>query len=268
MRRKSADALAKQKAARQKKMVFILLPILLVLVVWQGPGMLKAFSGGTEPPPEAAPPPATATEPAASAPDTDPATGAAPTTAAGAPSAPSPEGAAALPETHVPPAADAGQLVSFDRFVGKDPFKQQVVAKSDDAGSSGGSGAGGGTGKTVAPPPAPVKAPASGGSATPSISPTPSAPTGGGSSERTSATIEVNGTREKVSVASTFPEVDPIFRVVSISAKSAKIELVTGEFSSGTTSLTLKLRKPLTLVSQPDGIRYVVTLLATGNGGP
>ena len=269
MARRSADALAKQKEARQKKMLIALVPVLLLLLAWQGPGMLKAFSGGT-PPPEAAPAPAT--QPTGTTPAPDPAAGAPPTTATGAPPAGAPAPPGALADTDLPVEPDAGQLVSFDRFVGKDPFRQQVVAEETgdafgngdgDASTSGGgdegkdgasSGAddGDGSGSSGGSGSGPVVGPA----------PTEPAPAGG---ERTSATVDVNGTREEVFLTSTFPAIDPIFRIVSISAKSAKLELVTGQFSNGRATLTLKLRKPLTLVSQPDGLRYVITLLATGN---
>jgi hypothetical protein len=273
MARRSADALAKQKEARQKKMLIALVPVLLLLLAWQGPGMLKAFSGGT-PPPEAAPAPAT--QPTGTTPAPDPAAGAPPTTATGAPPAGAPAPPGALADTDLPVEPDAGQLVSFDRFVGKDPFRQQVVAKESDGdadgngdgdastsgggdddgdgkdGAAGGGDDGDGSGTSGGSGSGPVVGPA----------PMEPAPAGG---ERTSATVDVNGTREEVFLTSTFPTIDPIFRIVSISAKSAKLELVTGQFSNGRATLTLKLRKPLTLVSQPDGLRYVITLLATGN---
>jgi hypothetical protein len=269
MARRNPDALAKQKEARQKKLLFALLPVLLLLLAWQGPGMLKAFSGGDAPAETApAPAPSSATEPVPTPAPSDPAAVVPPATPAAATPADPPVPAAELPETDVPVAAGAGQLVALDRFVGKDPFKQQVVEKegggSGDAGSSGSTSAGGRNGSGSGESGTGESAAGSG------AVPTANAPSGGGGEfapddgKRTSATVDVNGTREELFVASTFPNVDPIFRIVSIAPKSAKIELVTGQFSNGRTTLTLRLGKRLTLVSQPDGLRYVVTLLATG----
>jgi hypothetical protein len=259
-RAKGQDALRKQKEARQKKMLIGLAPILLILLVWQGPGMLRAFSGGSTPPPAAAP----VTAPAEGASSTDP-TAAAPPTAGGVPAeTPAPAGAAAtLPDTDDPDAAAQGQLVSFDRFVGKDPFKQQVVVTDDDgAGAAPVSGAGG-SGPATSPPTTEAAGGGGGGGsgggsgAGSGIDPPVDAPTSG--------TVDVNGERQEVFVGSTFPTIDPVFRIVSFGAKSARFELVTGAFSTGASTVTLKLRKRVTLISQPDGLRYVITLVALGD---
>ena len=55
-RNKAADAMKKQKEARQKKILIGLVPLLLLLMVWQGPGMLSAFTGGEAAPPPVLPP--------------------------------------------------------------------------------------------------------------------------------------------------------------------------------------------------------------------
>ncbi len=57
---KAEAALRKQKDARQKKMLIMLAPVFLGLVAWQGPGILKAFSG-SEPTPAPAAAPASTT---------------------------------------------------------------------------------------------------------------------------------------------------------------------------------------------------------------
>ena len=267
---KAQDALQKKKEARQKKMLIGLAPILLILLAWQGPGTLKALTGGAEA--ETAPPPvstsATVTTP-------DPATAAAPSTGAGAqpvtapgattpgattPGATAPAtGGATLPETTEPVSAGAGQLVSFDRFVGKDPFRQQVAAETADAPNGGGS----------KPPAREADAAGSDTAENPFTLPTSG---GGGGSEggggtvsgptATRAVFAVNGVRETVGLKGTFPADDPILRLVSGTAKSAKVALVSGQFSNGATTLTLKVGKSVTLVSQPDGIRYAIALVA------
>ena len=263
---KAQDALQKKKEARQKKMLIGLAPILLILLAWQGPGTLKALTGGAEA--ETAPPPvatsATVTTPdpaTAAAPSTG--TGAQPVTATGATTpgttTPAP-GGATLPETTEPVSAGAGQLVSFDRFVGKDPFRQQVAAETADAPSGGGSkppakeadaaGAGSDTAEN------PFTLPTSGGGEGSAGGGTVGGPTA------TRAVFDVNGVRETVGLKGTFPADDPILRLVSGTAKSVKVTLVSGEFSNGAKTLALKVGKSVTLVSQPDGIRYVVALVA------
>jgi hypothetical protein len=106
MARQSREAaLTQAKAAKQKKLLFVLVPVFLGLAVWQGPKTLKAFTGGNS----AAPPPA-ATLPAPTTP------------AATTPTATLPESGSGLNETD--PLIDPleGQLVSFSSFESKDPF--------------------------------------------------------------------------------------------------------------------------------------------------
>ena len=105
-----AELQRKQKDAKQKKLLFVLVPVFLALVVWQGPKMLKAFSG-----PEAAATPAPVTT---TAPTTDPTAAPPPTETTEAPAA------TELSDTDVPPAAGTDRLVSFSRFESRDPFGQ------------------------------------------------------------------------------------------------------------------------------------------------
>jgi hypothetical protein len=127
-RRNTEEMLRKQKEAKQKKMLFVLLPLFLGLVVWQGPKMYNAFLG---PKPEATPPPAATTPVPA-----DPATGTATTPATGAgtpPVAP----AAGLVDTDVPPEAGTDRLLAFGRFASRDPF-----GRPGGGGGTGGDGGG------------------------------------------------------------------------------------------------------------------------------
>ena len=254
-RNKAADAMKKQKEARQKKVLIGLVPLLLLLMVWQGPGMLSAFTGGNaEPPPVLAPEGSTDTAGADGSDGTglDPATGAAPTTAApGTSAAVDPAVPASLPETGETVAPGPGQLVSFDRFLGKDPFRPQVVPK-ETTGGGGGDGdgdGGGGKGGDADPPP--------GGGGTPPPAPPPP-------STYEAAVIEVNGQQQTVAKRGTFPSFDPVFRLLAIRRASIEFGLVSGEFTAGQNRIVVRAGESVTLVSQPDGQRFVVRLVAVG----
>jgi hypothetical protein len=126
-KRPTEAALRAQKDAKQKKLLFVLVPLFLLLLVWQGPKTLKAFQGGSSaaPPP---PPVATTT-----------------TTPSATPGSPTPSSeATSLPDTDVVPELLDGQLVSFSRFHGRDPF-----ALSGSSGGSGGSSAPTAAGATI-----------------------------------------------------------------------------------------------------------------------
>jgi hypothetical protein len=250
---KAADAAKRQKEARQKKVLIALAPVLLGLVVWQGPGTLSAMTGGNAEPPPVVQPEGGATDTTGTG-DLDPTTGAAPTTAApGTSAAVDPAAApASLPETTDPVAAGPGQLVSFDRFLGKDPFRQQVTAtESSGGGGAGdaGKGGGGGGGKTDPPP---------GGGDNPPPPPPPSPGT------YEAAVLEVNGVQQTVAKRGTFPSFDPVFRLLAIRQASVEFGLVTGAFTEGQKRIIVRAGRSVTLVSQPDGQRFVIRLVAVG----
>lgn len=217
---------AKSKAARQKKLLLLLAPVLVVLVVLQGPKLMKSFN-----------PPASSNESEAAETAAAPTDGAV-TDPAAAPIAPSAPGI--LIESDVPPTPDEGQLISFGRFTGKDPFRQLVQAEEGDPGagsggdSSGGDESGGDSGDE---------------------------PSGEDGEVPNTAELTVNEAAESVKVGGSFPSADPIFRLASIEGTIAKIGLVTGSFSTGVATLDLKVGETLTLVSQPDGVRYKIKLL-------
>lgn len=90
-----------QKEAKQKKFLLLLVPLFIGLLAWQGPKTFKALSGGSE----ALPTPPAVTTPAPTG------------------TTPQPTGeTGALPDTDVQPELLDGQLVSFSRFFGRDPF--------------------------------------------------------------------------------------------------------------------------------------------------
>ena len=297
---RSPDALRAAKEARQKKLLLVLAPVLLALLAWQGPGILKAFTGG-----DAAPEPTSQeAQPSSTGAGADSVGEDASATTADEPAG-SPNGATKLPDTDVPPPAGSGQLVAFDRFVGKDPFRQQVTADAGGAGetgapapaegstgggSTGGSSTGGaaaGGGSTGATPTGGgstgaggTGAGATGGGSTgggstgggspshPIAEPVEGGGAGGGG-ETTSgrALLEVNGVREAVAVGASFPASAPLFRLVSIRGRTARIGLVDGRFTDGSGTITLRVGESVTLVSRPEGLRYTIKLLRVSTAG-
>jgi hypothetical protein len=212
--KKAAAALLKQKEAKQKKVLFILVPVFLALIAWQGPKTFKAITGGNAPatPTTAAP----ATTPGAPTPGSAPST-----PGAGAPAS------GELVDTDTPPSALEGQLTNFSVFPGRDPF-------------SGG------------PKP-----------------PTPAGPTTGtgGSSQSTptSARLEVNGAAQTVAINGTFPDNDPVFRLVSVTATSALVALSSGQkFTNDNSTEEIKVGATLT-VTGDDGSSFSIKLLSTGS---
>jgi hypothetical protein len=226
----------KAKAKRQKIIAGVLGLVLVGVMIFQAPKILGMFGGGSS---------TTATEPAATPPPA-PAAPAPATPGAPAPAtpAPAPTGTASFVDSDPAPVPSAGQLVTFDRFESKDPFVPQVT---DDP-----------TGQTSAPS-APTDGAAkpeqpkqdSGGSKSAS-QPTPQ-PTSN------SATIAANGIEHKVSPGGSFPEDDPIFRLVSLKRGTAKVAIVGGGYANGAPTISLKKGgKPVTLMNTADGTTYVL----------
>jgi hypothetical protein len=212
-RAKSAELLRKQKEHKQKILLIALAPVFLGLLAWQGPKTYKSLTAGSATPPVAPAPTTTA-----------PTTGTTPAP----PAAPSgqPSSETGLPESDPAPQAGEGQLISFSRFVGKDPFRGDPSTRT------------GPTSEGATPPP-PADAPAG-----------------------TIASLEVNGTAQDVEVGDRFPAGDPVFRLAEIKGQSAVIGLVSGEFSNGKKRITINAGETLVLLSEPDGKRYAIKLLA------
>jgi hypothetical protein len=226
----------KAKVKKQKIVLAVLGVVLLGVMAYQAPTILGLFGGGSS---EVASEPASSTSPAPATPVT-PAPGAAAPTAAPA------AGSAELVDSDVAPQPTQGQLVTFDRFESKDPFAQQAEGDAD--------------GSDTSSPAAPSE---SGlvEEAEPAPEPAPSAPT---APVRT-ATISVNGVSSQVAVAGTFPEGDPIFKLVSLTKTSAKVGIVDGTYATGSTAITLKKGgKPVTLMNTADGTTYVLRLVSIG----
>jgi hypothetical protein len=233
----------KAKAKRQKIIAGVLGLVLVGVLVFQAPTILGMFGGGSS---------STASEPAATTPP--PAAPATPAPATpGAPAAPAPApagGAAALVDTDPVPTPNDGQLVSFDRFESKDPFVQQVG--DTPAGTTGPSEPGdAGTDTSTTPKPGadgPHEILGDGDPGADSGLPTTA-----------TAKISVNGAAHDVAVGASFPEGDPMFKLVSVKKGVAKIAIAGGSYANGSQTISLsKGGKPVTLMNTADGTTYVL----------
>jgi len=217
--KKVQAALLKQKEAKQKKVLFLLVPIFIGLIAWQGPKTFKAVTGGNAPPPTTAAPLTTAPTP-----------GSAPSTPGVGAVAP----AGQLVDTDAPPSLMDGQMSNLGVFPGRDPFSGGVITPGvgDVSTGGGGTGTGTGTGTTSTTTP-------------------------------TSARVEVNGAAESVSIGDAFPESDPAFKLVSVTASSAMIALASGAtFTNGDRSEQIKVGETLTVVGD-DGSNFSIKLVGT-----
>ncbi|HJX49018.1 MAG TPA: hypothetical protein VJ375_14320 [Gaiellaceae bacterium] len=257
--KKPADA-AKDKAAKQKKIAIVLVCVLALAVAYAVNTMMGMSGGGAASKPQAVDPGtaasttpvATVASPVPVAPSlagstvvADPAAATAGSTSAG-----STQLLAA-----VSPPADAGQLQSFSQFTSRDPFAGGSGSASASGGSGSGTKSGGssgsGSGSAPAVPPAPPNPP-------------PSA-----------AVISVNGgLPESVSTDGIFPTASTIattnglFKLVSLTAKTATVSVVGGSYASGSQTLKLTVGKSVTLVNTADGTRYTLLLYPPGTAVP
>ena len=228
--------------ARKQKIVLAVAGVALVgLAVIQGPKLMK---GGSQP--------AAAPVAAASA-SADPASAAtAPVAAVAAASTAKPAGyvaGVALPGGTTVRVASTNQLTAFTLFAVKDPFVQQVdeqtgvaqpdssTAPADDAAAADGGTAGGAdSGAPAATQPEPV----------------------------VYATIMFDGKPQQLKVKQKFPTKSPLFVLVSLKKKQAKIGVAGGSFDDGE-NVTLALGKKVTLVDTATGVRYELKLVYTGS---
>ena len=257
---KRAD-LAVQKAKRQRKIAIGGVVLLIGLLVFQVPRLMKHFNSSTN-------------VPTASVSGTAPTTTAPGATVPGT-AVPQPAVPSTLSDTdRVTVTPDSGQLVSFGLFKSKDPFVQQLSN----------------TTTPVTTPTTPVS--------TPTVTPTSPAPTVPAGlpfpTETTTSTttpapvvttpgtttpapttstppppttppgtvaIRIGGACQVVALKATFPKGVDIFRVESIGKNgSIKISVNGGTYESGAATVTLKKGSTLTLMNTADGARYVLKL--------
>jgi hypothetical protein len=273
---RNQQALAQEKAKKQKKLLAVLSVVFLALVGYQLPKLLGGDS-----------------EPSSAAGGTPPAaTG--PTPAAPAPTSPAVPLSTTLPDTdRVVVQPQSGQLLSFGLFKSKDPFVQQLGA-SETAPSSEPTPMTA-TEPTLTtdepsqphnPPQLTTTEPVVPSSPVPSqvtlpseTTPTPTTPatttpspsqpapqtTTAPTATPGTVAISTNGVCEEVALKAAFPQGRNLFRVTWIAkdGKSAKVAIVGGEYDSGTAAATIKRGENLTLVNTADGTRYVLKLLAS-----
>ena len=243
----------KAKAKRQKIMAAVGGVLLLALLAIQVPRTMKMMNAqnATE-------------EPTPTATATTPTTGstsslAPPTLSGGAPAtatAATAESGDGLFDPDAPSTPASGQLIAFGRFQSKDPFAQQVSATAaPGAGSEGSSPPSSGAAPSVqtSPPPPP--------SLFLPITPTPTRTASPPPAKPTSARIAVNGVVQTVQVGRTFPESEPLFRLVSLTRKAARIAISDGSYENGAPTVALGLGKTLTLMNTADGARYQLRLV-------
>jgi hypothetical protein len=223
----------KAKARKQKIVAAVLGVLFLGVMVYQAPTILGLFGGGSsEVATEPAPPP--------------PPAAAAPAPGVAAPAAAPATGSAELVDTDVVAQPTQGQLVTFDRFESKDPFAQQAEEAGESAPAAENA------------PPKDSGLTQDPGQAAPESPPPPPA-------KVETATISVNGASTQASVGGTFPEDDPIFKLVSLTKRSAKVGIVDGTYATGSATVTLtKGGKPVTLMNTADGTTYVLRLVSVG----
>jgi hypothetical protein len=92
------------KEAKQKKLLYVLIPVFLALAAFQGPKMYKAVFSSPAAPDAAAAAPLPLPSPTTTEATDDPAP------------------AGGLPDTNVPPVGGVDRLVGFSRFTARDPF--------------------------------------------------------------------------------------------------------------------------------------------------
>ena len=90
-------------------------------------------------------------------------------------------------------------------------------------------------------------------------------PAGTGTTTPTTARLEVNGAAEDVSIGDSFPESDPVFKLVSVTDTSAMVALSSGaKFTSGNESEEIKVGETLTVVGD-DGSTFSIKLISTSS---
>jgi hypothetical protein len=183
--------------------------------------------------------------------------------ASGATAATAPTGQ--LVDSDAPPVSGAGQLVSFNVFVTKNPFTPQVSTAQapSDTGTAATS-----TPTTADKSGADVPATTTTNATPPGVSAVPSTVPPAGATTTTAAppptvSLSVNGVVSHVASGGTFPAGSPVFRLASWTDGAAQISIVGGSYASGTGTLTLHVGEKVTLENQTDGKRYTVELLST-----
>ncbi|MDX6515460.1 MAG: hypothetical protein QOH73_1126 [Gaiellaceae bacterium] len=231
---------AAEKAAKQKKLLFILLPVAgLVFYLFLIPTLTKK-SGG----------------PAVASAATSPSLTTGVVTTPGVPTTVTPTGpAGSIAAPSYSFTANEGQLKRFSGHLkSKDPFAGTAAV----------------TAPTLTAPvvrPIPPSVPGGGGGTTPGGGGT-STPTGSKPAPYVYAVLSVNGIAEGVSLSASFPAASPMFTLDAISGTSVKLSLVAGTFANGSATITLLKGRRITLRNTADGSSYVVQLITVARAAP
>ncbi|HLX20393.1 MAG TPA: hypothetical protein VKR23_09585 [Gaiellaceae bacterium] len=228
----------KAKQQKQKRLAIVLCAFLGLILVYEVPHTMKLMKSS----PSAVQVNTTASAPAAPNPTvTTPSLPAA--AAADEATATTPTATTSIVAS-VQATADPGQLTEFQEFASKDPFDQSVQKDSASAPGSGSS------------------SPKTSTSSTPSAPKTPPSP------PPTSAVLSVNGQLSSVLAGADFPTATPLFHLVSLTAKTARVTIAGGSYADGAPSLTLTVGKPVTLQNTADGTQYTLLLEPQGTQVP
>jgi hypothetical protein len=249
-RKKRMKDIREAKDRRAKKLAVGGAVLLVAVLAFEMPKVLKHGGSSSSTPPAAT---TTATAGAPTAPSST-----APGTAAAAvvPTAASTK----LPNSDQTPTVSKSQLFSFSHFAGKDPFVQQVNPTAPGT-TSGGTTSGTSSSSSSS-------SAAAAGVITAGPPSTTSASLGGsGTQARTLAktgavTVSVNGTLQTVRVGASFPSSNPLFKLVSIAHGVVRIGIANGSYASGTQTVALTTGRTLTLVDTSDGARYKLRLVS------
>jgi hypothetical protein len=250
---KKVDPVA-AKAAKQKKLAIVGGVLLLAVLAFQVPRTMKMLNGGgnVTTPASTVAASTTATTGTSLAPPTldggsTSSDGSDATT--GSPGQTSADGVSD-PSAPLPPSS--GQLISFNQFKSKDPFKQQI----QDC-------AGGACGTASPPAGGTASSPSSGaGTTAPAPAKPASAPTAAAFAKPTMATISVNGVREKVAGRGTFPSASPVFVLVRLTRTEAMIGIAGGSLEGGAHTVGVKVGTTVKLQNTADQSTYVVKLIS------
>ena len=258
------------KAAKQKKIAIGGGIVFVLLLVFMVPKTMKLMhphhDDGTTASSSSSTSTTSTTETSSTAPATSPTTAAAPP--ASVPISNTPATTTVLTAT-LAPAAREGQLESLSSsFTAKDPFKQLIDPNAPPPTT------------TAAPQTADAAKPATPAAATKATTPGPelkvvptvTPPTSGPAPVHVtpkavlpllSALITVNGAPSQVNLRLNFPTAAPLFHLISLTKKTAKVSVVGGSLAGGTPTLTLRRDRPVTLVNTADGTRYKLELMST-----
>jgi hypothetical protein len=222
-----------QRDKRSKIILAVLGLVLLAVLAFELPSML----GGKK-------------TPAAASATTSASTTTGGTTTTGAPAS---AAAAAAPVNYqVAATAQPGQLTNFSRLHAKDPF--HALVSTSTTGSSTGSSVGSSTGPSTTTPAKQTAKPPIVAFLIPKTK-TPAAETG---PLVLAAVLQLNGKRRVIPVGSSFPLVNPVFKLVAVGKGAIWITLVGGSFASGDQTLKIQLKHPVKLVNTTAGIDYLI----------